>query len=199
MTPRNALRRIAVGSDGGTTDYTDAIMKAWQSHVGVWDIDTISVHYYTVGKWPPHYVATGFGEADYAAVLKEARRMEEVVRSQEVILDKYDPQKKVGLAVDEWGSWLASTPGTHPGFLEQQNSQRDALVAALGINIFVRHADRVRMANIAQMINVLQAMILTERQQDGSDAYLSRVPDVCALPGRHLGAGEFRPGRLHAR
>lgn len=155
------LRRIAVGSDGGTTDYTDAIMKAWQSHASNWDIDTISVHYYTVGKWPPHFVATGFGEGDYAAVLKEARRMEEVVRSQEVILDRYDPQKKVGLAVDEWGSWLASTPGTHPGFLEQQNSQRDALVAALGINTFVRHADRVRMANIAQMINVLQAMILT--------------------------------------
>jgi alpha-N-arabinofuranosidase len=136
-------------------------MKAWQSHGWSWDIDTISLHYYTVGKWPPHYVATGFGEADYAAVLKETRRMEEVVHSQEVILDKYDPPKKVGLAVDEWGSWLAPTPGTHPGFLEQQNSQRDALVAALGINIFVRHADRVRMANIAQMINVLQAMILT--------------------------------------
>ena len=155
------LRRIAVGSDGGTSDYTDTIVKAWTGHGWSWDIDAISLHYYTVGKWPPHYVATGFGEADYAAVLKETRRMEAVVRSQEAILDQYDPQKKIGLAVDEWGSWLASTPGTHPGFLEQQNSQRDALVAALGINIFVRHADRVRLANIAQMINVLQAMILT--------------------------------------
>jgi alpha-N-arabinofuranosidase len=159
--PAQLLRRIAVGSDGGASDYTDTIMKAWQSRVSSWDIDTVSLHYYTVGKWPPHYKATGFAEADYAAVLKETRRMEEVVRSQEVILDKYDPQKKIGLAVDEWGSWLAPTPGTHPGFLEQQNSQRDALVAALGVNIFVRHADRVRMANIAQMINVLQAMILT--------------------------------------
>jgi alpha-L-arabinofuranosidase len=159
--PAQSLRRIAVGSDGGASDYTDTIMKAWQSRVWSWDIDTISLHYYTVGKWPPHYKATGFAEADYAAVLNETRRMEEVVRSQEGILDKYDPQKKIDLAVDEWGSWLAPTPGTHPGFLEQQNSQRDALVAALGVNIFVRHADRVRMANIAQMVNVLQAMILT--------------------------------------
>jgi alpha-N-arabinofuranosidase len=80
-------------------------------------------------------------------------------------MDTYDPQKKIGLMVDEWGAWLAPTPGTNPGFLEQQNSQRDAIIAALNINIFARHADRVRMANIAQMINVLQAMILTDKDR----------------------------------
>jgi alpha-N-arabinofuranosidase len=154
-------RRIAVGSDGGSSDYTEEVMKAWQNRVWSWDIDAVSLHYYTVGKWPPSYKATGFGESEYAALLKEVRRMEDLVRSQEAIMDKYDPRKKIGLAVDEWGSWLAPTPGTNPGFLEQQNSERDALVAALGIDILVRHADRVRMANIAQMVNVLQAMILT--------------------------------------
>src|SRR5215470_10789277 len=78
-------------------------------------------------------------------------------------MDKYDPQKKVALFVDEWGSWYAPLPGTNPGFLVQQNSVRDAVLAALNLNIFARHADRVRGANIAQMINVLQAMILTDK------------------------------------
>ena len=78
-------------------------------------------------------------------------------------MDRYDPEKKIALVVDEWGVWLAPTPGTNPGFLEQQNSVRDAVIASLNINTFARHADRVRMANIAQMVNVLQAMILTDR------------------------------------
>jgi alpha-N-arabinofuranosidase len=159
--PGQTFRRIAVGSDGASSDYTDTVMKAWQNHVWSWDIDTVSLHFYSVGKWPPSYPATGFGADQYATFLKETARMEDVIRSEETIMDRYDPQKKIGLAVDEWGSWLAPTPGTHPGFLEQQNTQRDAVSAALGINIFVRHADRVRMANIAQMVNVLQAMIFT--------------------------------------
>ncbi len=163
------IRKIAVGADGGDTAYTETIMKAWQSHVWSWDIDGLSLHYYTVGKWPPSYKATGFGEAEYAALLKETLRMEDLIRLQGAIMDKYDPQKKVSLAVDEWGSWLAPTQGTNPGFLEQQNSQRDAVIAALTIDNFARHADRVRLANIAQMINVLQAMILT----DGSKMILT--------------------------
>jgi alpha-N-arabinofuranosidase len=80
-------------------------------------------------------------------------------------MDKYDPDKKVALVVDEWGSWYVPSPGSNPGFLVQQNSQRDAILAALNLNIFARHADRVRMANIAQMINVLQAMILTDKEK----------------------------------
>ena len=80
-------------------------------------------------------------------------------------MDQYDPQKKLALAVDEWGAWYAPAPGTNPGFLVQQNSLRDAVLAALNLNIFARHADRVRMANIAQMVNVLQAMILTDKQR----------------------------------
>jgi alpha-N-arabinofuranosidase len=118
-----------------------------------------------VGKWPPSYPATNFDESQYATLLGEALRMDEVIRRNVAIMDRYDPHKKVWLAVDEWGAWLAPTPGTHPGFLEQQNSQRDAIIAALTLNIFARHADRVRMANIAQMVNVLQAMILTDQER----------------------------------
>jgi alpha-N-arabinofuranosidase len=160
-----AMHRIAVGPGDADTSYTETIMKAWQSRVWSWDIEGLSVHSYTVGKWPPSYKATGFAETEYAQLLKETLRMDEMIRANAAIMDRYDPQKKVSLVVDEWGSWLAPTPGTNPGFLEQQNSQRDALIAALNLDIFARHADRVRMANIAQMINVLQAMILTDRDR----------------------------------
>ena len=91
--------------------------------------------------------------------------MESLVSTHGAIMDQYDPEKKIALVVDEWGAWLAPTPGSPEGFLEQQNSQRDALIAALNINIFARHADRVRIANIAQMVNVLQAMILTDKEK----------------------------------
>jgi alpha-N-arabinofuranosidase len=91
--------------------------------------------------------------------------MEGLISKHSAIMDKYDPQKKIALVVDEWGSWYAPLPGSNPGFLAQQNSMRDAVLAALNLNIFARHADRVRMANIAQMINVLQAMILTDKEK----------------------------------
>ena len=91
--------------------------------------------------------------------------MDEMVTKHAAVMDKYDPEKKVGLVVDEWGTWYKSTDGSHPGFLEQQNTLRDALVAALNFHIFHKHADRVSMANIAQFINVLQAMILTEKEK----------------------------------
>ena len=91
--------------------------------------------------------------------------MNDLVTKHSAIMDKYDPEKKVALIVDEWGGWYAPLPGTNPGFLVQQNSLRDAILAALNLNIFARHADRVRGANIAQMINVLQAMILTDKEK----------------------------------
>jgi alpha-N-arabinofuranosidase len=91
--------------------------------------------------------------------------MESLISQHSAIMDKYDPQKKVALVVDEWGGWYAPLPGSNPGFLVQQNSLRDAVLAALNLNIFARHADRVRMANIAQMVNVLQAMIMTDKEK----------------------------------
>ena len=91
--------------------------------------------------------------------------MEGLVSKYSAIMDKYDPQKKVALVVDEWGAWYAPLPGSNPGFLVQQNSLRDAILAAFNLNIFARHADRVRMTNIAQMINVLQAMIITDKEK----------------------------------
>ncbi|HYC94535.1 MAG TPA: alpha-L-arabinofuranosidase C-terminal domain-containing protein [Sphingomicrobium sp.] len=161
-TPNQPMKRVAVGPGGGAENYTEEVMKAWRGRSWSWDIEGLSLHFYATGGWPPHMADTGFDEKDYAVLVKDSLRMDDVIKTHSAIMDRYDPEKKVALVVDEWGTWLAPTPGTDPAFLVQQNTQRDAVVAALSINIFARHADRVRMANIAQMINVLQAMILTD-------------------------------------
>jgi alpha-N-arabinofuranosidase len=123
------------------------------------------MHNYTVVRWQDKFASVGFGETEYAQFLKSTLEMDDLIKQNSLIMDKYDPEKKVALAVDEWGAWYAPLPGSNPGFLVQQNSQRDAILAALNLNIFARHADRVRMANIAQMINVLQAMIMTDKEK----------------------------------
>lgn len=162
----NQMLKIAVGPGIPETDWTETVMKAWQQHTWSWDFGGLSVHWYTVPNgWPPSTPSTGFGVADYFKSLKSTLFMEEFLRKQETVMDKYDPQKKVALVVDEWGAWHAPLPGTNKDFLVQQNSLRDAILASLNLNIFARHANRVRMANIAQMVNVLQAMILTDKEK----------------------------------
>jgi len=165
---KQQMLRIAVGPGGDGprwTEWTDTIMKAYQHHTWSWDMNGLSMHNYTVVNWQNKFASTGFGESEYAQFLKETLKMDDLINTHSAIMDKYDPEKKVALVVDEWGSWYAPSPGSNPGFLVQQNSQRDAILAALNLNIFARHADRVRMANIAQMINVLQAMILTDKEK----------------------------------
>ena len=125
----------------------------------------LSLHNYTVINWENKFASVGFGEKEYSQILKETLKMEVLVTRHAAIMDKYDPEKKIALVVDEWGSWYAPLPGSNPGFLVQQNSIRDAILAALNLNIFARHAERVRGANIAQMINVLQAMIMTDKEK----------------------------------
>ena len=162
------MLKIAVGPGGNEprfVEWTEDVMKAWQKHEWSWDMNGLSLHNYTVVRWNDKFASVGFGETEYAQILKNTLEMEGLVSRYSTIMDKYDPQKKIALVVDEWGSWYAPLPGSNPGFLAQQNSMRDAVLAALNLNIFARHADRVRMANIAQMINVLQAMILTDKEK----------------------------------
>ena len=165
---KQPMLKIAVGP-GGTearwTDWTETIMKAYQQHRWSWDMNGLSLHNYTVVDWQDKFKSEGFGETEYAQFLKETLNMDALISKHSAIMDKYDPDKKVALVVDEWGAWYAPLPGTNPGFLVQQNSLRDAVLAALNLNIFARHADRVRMANIAQMINVLQTMIMTDKEK----------------------------------
>lgn len=159
-----SMMRIAVGPDAGKTDYTEAVMKAWsQRGTAGWSIEGLSLHFYSAG--PGGIVtapSTNFGEKDYAYLLKDSLRIEAMIATHSAIMDKYDPKQEVALAVDEWGAWLRPLPGLPLMFLKQQNSQRDAILAALNLNIFARHAARVRMTNIAQMVNVIQSMILTD-------------------------------------
>jgi alpha-L-arabinofuranosidase len=153
--------RVGSGANNFDTNWTDVVTK----NAGPM-IDAISLHYYTLhnGDWPKRNEskATGFPTSEWNAILYQAMRMDDVLKAHEAVLDKNDPQKRIALFVDEWGSWYATTPGTNGAHLEQQNTLRDAVLAAATLNIFHAHAQRVRMANIAQTVNVLQAMLLTD-------------------------------------
>jgi alpha-L-arabinofuranosidase len=157
----NTPVRIASGANVDDYHWTEVMMsQAYKM------MDAYSLHYYTFpGRWEEKGPSTGFPEEKWASTLKNATRMDELITKHAAIMDKYDPQKRVGLYVDEWGTWYDPEPGHNPGFLYQQNTIRDALVASLSLNIFHRHTDRVRMTNIAQMVNVLQAMILTDKEK----------------------------------
>ncbi|MCR4923152.1 MAG: alpha-N-arabinofuranosidase, partial [Lachnospiraceae bacterium] len=129
-------------------------------------MDGLSLHYYTLPEteddWMIKGSATKFTEEIFYQTLKRGYFMEELVTKHGNIMDEFDPEKKIGLMVDEWGIWADVEPGTNPGFLYQQNTMRDALVAGMTLNIFNKHSDRVKMANIAQLINVLQSVMLTD-------------------------------------
>jgi alpha-L-arabinofuranosidase len=199
------MLKIAVGPGGGGPQWdqwTETIMKAYQNGPLRDGIDGLSMHSYTVGgHWPPSYASVGFGEREYAQILKSTLNMNDLIDEHSAIMDKYDPQKKVALVVDEWGAWYKPLPGTNPAFLVQQNSLRDAILAALDLDIFARHADRVRMANVAQMINVLQSMIMTDQDKmiltPTYYVYKMYVPfhDAVFLPVTY-DAGTYRHGDI---
>lgn len=155
----NKISKIACGANADDYDWTEVVMAGAAGHM-----DGLSLHYYTLptGTWSGKGAALDFSEQDWHETLRQTRRMDEIITQHSRIMDRHDPAKRVGMIVDEWGTWYDVESGTNPGFLYQQNSIRDAVVAAINLNIFHRHADRVTMANIAQMVNVLQAMILTD-------------------------------------
>jgi alpha-L-arabinofuranosidase len=153
---------IASGGNDHDTKWTDVLSATLKNQtIG------ISFHYYTIptGKWEVKGMATGFAEGEWMSTLSNTLKIDSMIRNNVAVLDKNDPEKKMGLLVDEWGTWYDVEKGTTPGFLFQQNTIRDAVVAALNFNIFHAHAERVRMTNIAQMVNVLQAMILTDKDK----------------------------------
>ncbi len=155
------LFRIAVGP--GTEDFhwTEVLLRDIPKKL----IDGVSIHHYSVINWSRKSSATNFTEDEYFRTIEQAYRMERMISGNSEVMDKYDPQKKVALIVDEWGGWYEVEPGTNGAFLYQQNSMRDAMIAGLTLNIFNNHCDRVRMANLAQTINVLQAVILTNKEK----------------------------------
>lgn len=178
------LYRIACGPSDGDYNWTEVLMRQAGRYM-----DGLSLHYYTVcgDSWAHKGSATQFTSRDYYHTLAKAWKMEELVSGHSRIMDRYDPEKRVGLVVDEWGTWYDVEPGTNPGFLYQQNTMRDAMVAAITLNIFNHHCDRVAMANLAQTVNVLQAVILT----DGDRMTLTPTYHVFDLFKGHQDAKEL--------
>jgi alpha-N-arabinofuranosidase len=160
--PGSRPYRVAGGSNGNDFNWTEVLMANAAKQM-----NGLSLHWYTLptSNWQKKGSATEFDEAAWIATLQHTLHMEELLVKHSAIMDKYDPTRRVGLVVDEWGTWYDPTPGSNPGFLQQQNTLRDAVVAGLNLHLFQNHAERVTMANIAQMVNVLQAMILTDKEK----------------------------------
>ena len=160
-TPNTQLFKIASGASDADYNWTETLMKNIPANM----LGGVAVHHYSTVVWEHKGSATDFTEQQYFATLKSALWMDTLVTRHAAIMDKYDPQKKVALVVDEWGGWYDVERGTNPGFLYQQNTMRDAMIAGVTLNIFNNHSDRVRIANLAQAINVLQAVILTNEEK----------------------------------
>ena len=158
----NKIKRIACGPNVDDYHWTREVMDKVKHHA-----QGISLHYYTIpgDTWEHKGSATEFDTKEYYKTLAKAYRIEELINNHIAVMNSVNPQQWVNLVVDEWGTWYDVEPGTNPGFLYQQNTMRDAMVAALTLNIFNKHSDRIMMANIAQTVNVLQAMILTDAQK----------------------------------
>jgi alpha-N-arabinofuranosidase len=154
------LRKIAGGANAGDYNWTEVLMRT----IPHWMMWGLSLHHYTT-NWSDKGPATGFTEDRYFDVIWRCFDIERVIRRHMAVMDRHDPDKRVALVVDEWGTWYDVEPGTNPGFLFQQNSLRDAFVAGISLNYFNGMSDRIRMANIAQTVNVLQALILTEGEK----------------------------------
>ena len=171
----NRLYKVASGASDYDYNWTRVLMKNVRG-----DISGLSLHYYSGGN----STALDFGEDEYYNLLGKAVEVDEVLRNHEAIMDLYDPDRKIDLLLDEWGTWFRVEPGTNPGHLFQQSSMRDAMVAAMSLNIFNKHTARLKMTNIAQMVNVLQAMILTK----GSEIVLTPTYHVFRMYNVHQDA-----------
>jgi alpha-N-arabinofuranosidase len=216
-----ALFRIASGGLPEDYNWTETLMRKWKGTDGWLQgyMSGYSLHYYTVPDWNNKGSATAFGENEWFRSLSKTLEMDKLIVNHSAVMEKFDPQRKIGLVVDEWGNWFDVEPGTNPGFLYQQNTLRDAMVAAVNLNIFHKHCDRVKMANIAQMVNVLQAMILTKESEIvltptyyvfkmfsvHQDAVLLPIDMQCesytngkeSLPALSVTASKDKGGRIH--
>ncbi len=160
-TNSDSLFRVASGANVDDYNWTEVLMRDIPHGM----LEGVALHHYSFVKWSEKGSATDFSEQQYFATMKTALRMEELVTKHIAVMDKYDPKKKIALVVDEWGGWYNVEPGTNPGFLYQQNTMRDAMIAGVTLNVFHNHCDRVRMANLAQAVNVLQSVILTNKEK----------------------------------
>ena len=156
--PKKKIFKIACGPNADDFNWMDVVLKNAGNFM-----DGISLHYYTIThNWMDKGSALRFDDKEWYMTMKASAHMEDLLKRHIAIMDQHDPEGRIGLMVDEWGTWFNVEEGTNPGFLYQQNSIRDAIVAAMNLNIFNKNCRRVKMANIAQLVNVLQSVILTE-------------------------------------
>ncbi|GAB3974222.1 alpha-L-arabinofuranosidase C-terminal domain-containing protein [Spirosoma terrae] len=157
---KEKIYRIASGASDNDYNWTETLMKNIPGKL----MEAVALHHYSVLSWGEGQKssATQFSDQEYFKTMQQALLMDELIEKHSAVMDKYDPEKKIALIVDEWGGWYNVEPGTNPGFLYQQNTMRDAVLAGATLNIFHKHCERVRMANLAQAVNVLQAVILTK-------------------------------------
>lgn len=215
--------KIACGANADDYEWTETVMKTTHrapEHLHGF-MDGLSLHYYTLpGEWEQKGSATDFDEKAWYKTLSKTLYMETLLNRHGAIMDKYDKNRKIGIIVDEWGTWYDCEPGTNPGFLYQQNTMRDALVAGINLNIFNKHCDRVKMANIAQLVNVLQAVILTEgekmvltptyhvfnmykyhQEAELLDSYIETenigIEENCKIPNLNESVSVDKEGRIH--
>ncbi len=160
----NNLFKIACGPSSSDYEWTEVMMKNLKN-LGWWQANGLALHFYSIPDWNSKGGATEFDDEAYYTLLSTANFTDRLLKNHTEIMNRYDPEGEVALIVDEWGTWFDVEPGTNPGFLFQQNTMRDAMVAAISLNIFNRHCERVKMANIAQAVNVLQAVLLTEGEK----------------------------------
>lgn len=202
------VKKICCGANADDTDWTENVLKTCFRKNNHGFMDGLSLHYYTVPHdWNHKGSATEFNEKEWYQTLSKTLFMENLIQMHGAIMNQFDPKKKIGMMIDEWGTWYDVEPGTNPGFLYQQNTMRDALVAALNLNIFNKHCDRVKLACIAQMVNVLQAVALTEgekmlltptyyvfhmyKKHQGAELLESVLTDVC-----EIGVDEYKVPNL---
>ncbi len=218
------IYKIACGANVDDYEWTRKILETTYDHAprqfhGF--MDGLSLHYYTHPEgWENKGSATDFDDKTWYKTLSKTLYMETLIKRHGAIMDEFDPEKKIGMIVDEWGTWFSCEPGTNPGFLYQQNTMRDALVAGINLNIFNKNCDRVKMANIAQLVNVLQAVILTEGEkmlltptyhvfhmyqvhQDAEliDSYIETekigLEETYQVPNLHESVSESKDGKIH--
>jgi alpha-N-arabinofuranosidase len=166
---KKKINKICCGANVDDYHWTEGVLKTCFDHTpknlhGFMDL--LSLHYYVVPEtWEDKGSSLEFNDEGWYKTMNKALYMDTLIKGHAAIMDQYDPEKTIGMSVDEWGAWYNTEPGTNPGFLYQQNTVRDALIAGITLNIFNKHCDRVKMANLAQMVNVLQAVLLTEGEQ----------------------------------
>lgn len=181
------IKKICCGANVNDYFWTERVLKTAFDHAEPFHgfMDYLSLHYYVHPEgWETKGSATDFNEETWYKTLNKALFMEQLITRHGAIMDQYDPDKKIGMCVDEWGSWYTCEPGTNPGFLYQQNTVRDALIAGITLNIFNKHSDRVKIAALAQMVNVLQAVLLT----DGGQMIKTPTYHVMHMYRHHQGA-----------